>query len=95
MGLENTFVGDRFPPVRLSSLRWTHRLLAVHPLYLVTRNDRNDCLVQVFKEIADHAPPVDVAFFAGLPPADSLLPPTNVVLDDLGRFYGILLDYVY
>ncbi|KAJ7604935.1 hypothetical protein DFH06DRAFT_1487370 [Mycena polygramma] len=92
MGLENTFVGDRFLPVPLSSLRWTHRLLAGHPLYLVTRNDRNDCLVQVFKEAVDYAP-VDVSFFAGLPPADILLPPTHVVLDDLGWFHGILLDY--
>ena len=98
MGFEHTFAGPEFPPVPISSLRWTHRLIGQHTLYLVTQEGGGS--VQVFKE-ADHmfkkagddAPLVDLSLLASLAQTDVVLPPTNVVLDDLGRFHGILMDY--
>ncbi|KAF7288477.1 Serine/threonine protein kinase [Mycena chlorophos] len=79
-----------FPPVQLSSLRWTHRREGHHELYLVTCG--SDAALYVFKQ-ASQPPTSLMAFFTSLRPMDGLLPPKNVVLDEAGRFHGILLDY--
>ncbi|KAJ7612559.1 hypothetical protein FB45DRAFT_1036778 [Roridomyces roridus] len=87
MGLD--MLTGAWSTVRLSSLRWTHRLQARHSLYLVTGNGDS---VQVFKEAEDDAP-INLFFFTTLPNTDVLVAPTHVVVDDLERFHGLLMDY--
>ncbi|KAK6984179.1 hypothetical protein R3P38DRAFT_3232471 [Favolaschia claudopus] len=69
MGHANVLTNAGFPSMLLSSLRWTHRFLAGHPMYLVTLSD-DAGVIWVSKEAADFAPVPNVSFFAGLPSTD-------------------------
>ncbi|KAJ7036180.1 hypothetical protein C8F04DRAFT_1339702 [Mycena alexandri] len=82
-----------FPPIALTSLHPTHRLMTHHSLYVVKTSLDCPADVGVFKGFDYGSRSEDVEFLSRLPDVDFLLRATHLVVDGGHRVRGLLLPH--